>query len=380
VCAGIARTYGIDVVLVRVLFVIAGIAWIGVPIYIVAWIVLPGDNSTGEPTEPRDLGLLAALILIAIGALIFAHQVLPHSWTNGGGFIAPLFLIGGGVAILVLRRPVEDDEPVDDRDDAPHDAAYAPPGGAAAFVPAGRAEAPTVEALELEPDDDVPPTAWTQTQPWATIRDERRRQRREWRAQRPRPFLTPLTLSVLLIGAGIASFLQATGLLEVNIAIVLAIGTCIVGAALLVSAWVGRARGLIAIGLLLALATGIATTLDVPLSGGWGAHTYTPVTAADLQPRYELGAGSLRLDLTHTALGVADQTVNAQVGAGELHVLLPPDQHVVIDSHVGAGDIDVLGSNESGWDVDKHDETGVGLPGTLHLVLRVGAGHVWVTA
>ncbi len=375
VCAGIARTYGIDVIVVRVLFVIAGIAWIGIPIYLVAWIALPADSGPGEPTEPRDLGFIAAMALIAIGALIFAHQVLPHSWTNGGGLVAPLFLIGGGVAILVLRRPADDDEDTDGGDGD-----HEPPLGAPPTEPAAFAEAPTTETPELEPDDDVPPTAWTQTAPWATIRDERRRQRREWRAQRPRPFLTPLTLSVLLIGAGIASFLQATGWLDVNLAVVLAIGTCLVGAALIASAWVGRARGLIAIGLLLAVAAGIATTIDVPLSGGFGAHTYAPVSSADLQSHYKVGAGSLRLDLTHTALGVADYTVNAQVGAGELNVLLPPNQHVVIDSHVGAGDIDVLGSNENGWDVDKHDETGVGLPGTLHLILRVGAGHIAVTA
>jgi phage shock protein PspC (stress-responsive transcriptional regulator) len=382
VCAGIARTYGIDVVLVRVLFIIAGIAWIGIPIYIVAWIALPADSGPNEPTEPRDLGLIAALGLIGIGALIFVHQVLPHSWTNGGGLIAPLLLIGGGAAILVLRRPVDDDEDgEDDRDNddelPPAAAAPAPP---ATVSPADHADTLTLETPELEPDDDVPPTAWTQTQPWASIRDERRRQRREMRAQRPRPFLTPLTLSVLLIGAGIASFLQATGLLNINLAIVFAIGTCIVGAALIASAWVGRARGLIAIGLLLAVAAGITTTLDVPLSGGFGAHTYTPATAAELQSHYKVGAGSLRLDLTHTALGIADYTVNAQVGAGELNVLLPPDQHVVIDSHVGAGDLDILGSNDNGWDVDKHGETGIGLPGTLHLILRVGAGHIQVTA
>src|SRR5262249_4367966 len=125
---------------------------------------------------------------------------------------------------------------------------------------------------------------------------------------------------------------------------------------------------------------GVATTIDVPLTGGFGSHTYTPASSDDLQSHYKLGAGSLRLDLTHTLLGTTSYTVNAQVGAGELHVLLPPNEHVIIDSHVGAGDIDVLGTNENGWDVDKHDETGVGLPGTLTLVLRVGAGHVWVTA
>ena len=40
VAAGIARTYGIDVSLVRVLWVIAGVFWIGIPAYVVAWIAI----------------------------------------------------------------------------------------------------------------------------------------------------------------------------------------------------------------------------------------------------------------------------------------------------------------------------------------------------
>ena len=279
VCAGIARTYGIDVIVVRVLFIIAGIAWIGIPIYVVAWIAIPADNSTGEATEPRDLGFMAALLLIGIGALIFAHEVLPDSWTNGGGLIAPLFLIGGGVAILALRRPVDEDEEdgENEREDGPDYGPAVPLPPAASPI---ASDAPTIEAPELEPDDDVPTTAWTQTGPWMTMRDERRKQRREWRAQRPRPFLTPLTLSVLLIGAGIASLLQATGALDVNLAVVLAIGTCIVGVALIASAWAGRAYGLVPIGILLALTAGVATIVDVPLTGGFGPRTYTPATGA----------------------------------------------------------------------------------------------------
>ena len=78
----------------------------------------------------------------------------------------------------------------------------------------------------------------------APARTQRRAARRERRAQRPRSFLTPLTLSVLLIGAGVAFLLQAAGALDVNLTVALAIGTCVVGAALVVSAFAGRATAL----------------------------------------------------------------------------------------------------------------------------------------
>src|SRR5262249_51343552 len=120
-------------------------------------------------------------------------------------------------------------------------AAAASPGAAAQ-----PADDPTIEAAAITappPDDthptqptSLPPTAWTQTAPWPSTgaRTQRRDARRERRAQRPRSFLTPLTLSVLLIGAGVTFLLQATGALDVNLTVALAIGTCVVGAALVV--------------------------------------------------------------------------------------------------------------------------------------------------
>src|SRR5262249_25200242 len=38
VAAGIARTYGVDVVLVRGIWVIAAVFWVGIPAYVIAWI------------------------------------------------------------------------------------------------------------------------------------------------------------------------------------------------------------------------------------------------------------------------------------------------------------------------------------------------------
>jgi phage shock protein PspC (stress-responsive transcriptional regulator) len=389
VCAGIARTYGIDVVLVRVLFVIAAIAWVGLPVYLVLWIALPARGERPDDiAEPRDMGMLLALILIGIGALIFVRHVLPHSWTNGGGFFAPLLLIGAGVAILVLRRPgIETDEDDENDDTIADDASPVGPQTATTPDASGAADEPTspsaptapTSVLDLAPDDDVPPTAWSQNRPWAHWRTTRRDHRREWRARRPRPFLGPLTFSVLLIGAGVASLLEATGAVDVNLAIVLAIGTCIVGAALVVSAWVGRARGLILLGVLLACAAGVATIVDVPFTGGFGERTYTPLLVRDVQPRYKLGAGTLRLDLSRANLEAATLEVRAQLGAGDMQVTIPPNVRLEIDAHAGAGEVDLLGHVEHGVDVDTQQHlAGVTGDGVLHLILRVGAGHIEV--
>ena len=63
VAAGVAETYGLDVTLVRVLWVIAGVLWIGVPAYIVAWIAIAPARGPLERTgRSRDTGMLVGLL------------------------------------------------------------------------------------------------------------------------------------------------------------------------------------------------------------------------------------------------------------------------------------------------------------------------------
>ena len=106
VCAGIAETYDIDVTLVRILWVIAGIV---VDRHPGLHRRLDRPARTGRARllddHPRDIGLIAGLALVGIGAFIAVHQLVPH-WWHGGELLAALLLIGGGIAILVMRRPV----------------------------------------------------------------------------------------------------------------------------------------------------------------------------------------------------------------------------------------------------------------------------------
>jgi phage shock protein PspC (stress-responsive transcriptional regulator)/predicted membrane protein len=387
VAAGVARSLGVHVTIVRIVFVVAAFAWIGIPAYIVAWIAIPPDDGSGEytETEPRDIGMIVALGLIGLGALIFVQQIIPGSWHTGGRFIGPLLLIAGGVAILVLRRPgahantradesQASEEPSDALTDAPSDEPIA--------------DAETVGA-------DVPASAWTQTAPWATVQRERREQRRARRAQRPKPFITPITLSVLLIGAGVTFLLNAADVISVNLAVVFATGTLIVAAALLVSTWFGRAYGLIAVGVILALLTGAAATIDVPLRGGIGERIEQPATVSDVAATYQHGIGRLVIDLRNTqGLAGAERTITARLGIGQLEVIVPRGSVLSVQAHVGAGAIDVFDRQRHGWDVTyvvrawTIDQLGIpsgtAIPPPnaprLHLDLRVGAGHIRVAS
>ena len=86
--------------------------------------------------------------------------------------------------------------------------------------------------------------------------------------------------------------------------------------ALVVSAWFGRAHGLIPIGLLLLLVTLPAAAIDVPVSGGIGNRHYFPVTRADLKSDYEHGIGRL---VASIALHAADVESFVQLPAVGAH-------------------------------------------------------------
>ena len=107
VAAGIARTYGWDVTLVRLAFVVAALVGVGVPAYVVAWVVIPPDPDDGAEVEPRERGALVGLVLLGIGVLWLGGRIFP----SGGDVVRlawPLALVAGGIAVLVLRSGSSD--------------------------------------------------------------------------------------------------------------------------------------------------------------------------------------------------------------------------------------------------------------------------------
>jgi phage shock protein PspC (stress-responsive transcriptional regulator) len=105
VAAAIARRYDIDPVLVRVGFAVSAVYGIGIALYLVCWMLLPGAEKddpldgagprTGtKPTHPAMLVLLAVLLLATGG--IF--------WGGHGGFVLPVLAVGGLLFLLHRSR------------------------------------------------------------------------------------------------------------------------------------------------------------------------------------------------------------------------------------------------------------------------------------
>ena len=153
------------------------------------------------------------------------------------------------------------------------------------------------------------------------------------------------------------------------------------GVVLAVAAFAGGARWLIVPALLLAAIVGFLRAADVHLRGGWGDRDVAVASVADLQDRYDLSAGRLRIDLRDLQLAPGEsQSLRARVGMGDLVIRVPQGVTVDADARSGAGQVELFGRQSDGLDVTRssaHDD-GSGAAGTLHLDADVGLGRVVV--
>ena len=93
---------------------------------------------------------------------------------------------------------------------------------------------------------------------------------------------------------------------------------------------------------LLGVCAALMLSAGVRLQGGFGNETVTPGGANALAPAYRRAIGNLTLNLTALPARTALLTINASVGIGDLHVIVPAGARVRATIHVGRGSVQVL--------------------------------------
>jgi len=393
VATGMADAFHVDVVVMRVIWVVVALAsfGVGVAAYAICWLVFPSDQHPAPLAalrhdhngfRVRNAGYIVGLALLGLGLIIAFGEVL-RPFRHGGSVVWATLLIAAGVAVLALHHPDADRDaslapsssstPGAVSGTVEHELAVDPNAGPPSLVvPWDTPTAPPTAPTATTPAPPIPPSAWTQSAPWPVAPPPR------VRPPRPRAFLTPLTCSVLLIGVGVVTLLDDSGTTHLTAAEILAGALCLVGLALVLSAWFGRARGLVPLGIVLLIATLPAATIDVPLTGGTGNREYLPTSRVELRSTYQMGIGRLDVDLRDVPLAGRTTRLRAQLGIGNLVVDVPSTVRVVVSAHAGAGAVLLFGGDEGGWPAQQ-TRTVVGTgAGELDLDLRVGAGAVQV--
>lgn len=111
---------------------------------------------------------------------------------------------------------------------------------------------------------------------------------------------------------------------------------------------------------------------NVSLSDGVGDHYYAPEAVAAVQPSYDLGVGTLRLDLTGIGPVTKPLHVKAKVGVGNLSITVPRGVDVRVDARAKVGDVHALSQHDDGRNAAVHAGSG----GTLQIQASVGAGKI----
>lgn len=332
VCAALGRYTGTDPVLWRVtVAVLAVFGGAGLVLYVLGWLLIP---KVGEPESwaernlrDPDRGLsVVGIVLLVITAVLVLGLV-----DEGPGL--GVLLVAGAIAYLVMRERKE-------RPPAAMTYGPAPAGG------------PIPDPSTYAPVPPPPP--------------------------RPRSPLGGITLSLAAVVAGVLLAVRESGADELTVPRILAITLLVLGAGLLVGTVWGRARWLIAPGLVVALALAVTSAAGATgIGDGLGERTWRAADGGD----YSLGAGQATLDLRGLR-GAESARVEASLGFGQLVVLVPTGMSVRIDSSVGLGEITAqdadLDTSARGGGREEQFVVGSADDVTVELDLEVGMGQIEV--
>jgi phage shock protein PspC (stress-responsive transcriptional regulator) len=343
VAGGLARHFDVDPTIIRVLFVVTSFfGGAGVLAYVALWLLVPDE---ADEHAAINLGGDARRTVIIVVAGVAVLVLLGNAWGGAwSGFWHFPWIVVALVLLAVLlatrrHRPL-DNRPLDNR---------ATDAGLPADPQAGPDDATMVVPV-------APP------------------------ARRPRRtglvWFWP-TLALIAIGLGTLAVVGAGHHLPPGSYAALALA--IIGAALVAGAFVGRAGGLIALGVLTAIVLAVTTVVgQIGFDGHARDISPTPATAAAVQPSYSANAGRIRLDLSQVADPAAldGRTVDVSVNAGDIEVVVPRGVDVAVNADIRfVGGIHVDGESRTGGSPSLHTLL-AGAPGAPHLTLdlheRVG--------
>lgn len=387
VAAGIGNRYGVDPVLVRVIFIVAAIfGGFGAFLYVLGWLLLPEEGDSASPAEAlfgrgrssTSSGLTVFLLIMLFPTGSWALGGLDYS---SGGSVLMFGLIAFGLYRLHATRG---------RQNRP--ARVAPPASSSA--PAAFSARPSTSDAEGSDDATVESVVDSQAPGWDPLAADPL----AWDlpsadptpapvpasappARRPRSKVAPVTVGLAILTAAVGTVLTLSGVPWFSIPHVIGMTLGVLGLGLVISAFAGGGRGLVWLAVPLAGAGVLLTSApmdDLP-GGGMGAISDTPRSAAAVDSIYESTMGSIDVDLTEIKDGRDEhQHVTAESGMGSVKFVVPADADVTYTCSTSMGSVDCLGDSSGG--TRKHlSDTDYGVDGkggqrfSLDLSSRMGS-------
>lgn len=215
---------------------------------------------------------------------------------------------------------------------------------------------------------------------------------------RRRSLLTRVTLGLALVTVGVLWSLRVADVLDVNLGWgkILSAALLVIGLGVLVGSVIGRARPLVVAGVVL-LPIVVLSQVVSPWADGrainlpglfaedgdgrvGGAVHEAPTRVDQVAVSYEMGIGSVRLDLRDLDLNGDSVATTIESGVGEVRVFVPEDAEVSVQAESGIGEVDLFDrERSSGFGAERHAIHSPDDPvGRIDLDLSVGIGSIQV--
>ncbi|MFF0815542.1 PspC domain-containing protein [Rhodococcus sp. NPDC003318] len=386
VAAGIGYRYDIDPVLVRVAFVVSTLfGGAGIVLYLACWLLLPRAGDPASAAESlvgrgRSSESATKTIVLVVAFLIALSTLGPLGVDFGGSGLISLALMLGGLWLLFQRRPQPPAAPagadpwfgltppatgvpgvfpptytlpgVFTTLPKTYEPTQTPPTDAMppATAPPATGESPTTgdvftPTVPGSSDTTTPPTwdplgvapfAWDLPEPTPVAPPAP--------PARPKSRLTSVVLGLAIL-ASVAAWAigNATDWTWMTPGRIGAVGLAVIGAGLIVGAFLRRGYGLLVVTGPLAGFVVLASLIG-PVdwsSQNVGSRTWEPATAAAIAPEYSSQLGEFTLDLRRVTL-TEDKTVTVSSGVGKFTVLVPENMNVVNHCSVSVGETHCL--------------------------------------
>jgi phage shock protein PspC (stress-responsive transcriptional regulator) len=350
VATGIALRFQIDPVIVRIAFVALVLSGgVGIPLYLAGWLLLPEEGDTVSPLESlisKGHSSMSQAQTVLLGFLMFPALAFT---LGSGGFQVVATLAAAIACIYLLQKNRGHLQPAAALADPP---AVPPVPGAPAWDPLGAA-----------------PFAWDLPEPSPKPQPPAPRPPRG-----PRIGLATLGVATLVIaGSAIAGVWSPWFTIPHVIGLVIAV----LAAGLLIGSFAGGGRGLIWLLVPLSVVGFGMTTITFDGPNDFGELKPTPKTLAEVQDRYQISVGSVRLDLRELPDSGSVKTA-VEADLGELVVHVPKNADVTFKCEAsGIGELNCLGKQEEGSTAqvsgtDLGDDGEGGLKIDLDVLANVG--------
>ena len=368
VAGGLGRHLDVDPTVLRVLFVVAAFfGGAGVLLYGALWLLVPEDGRDSAAITTRDDTRRVLLIVIGVVAVLILLGNAWGNWWFGPGWPIGLAAVAAVLYLVGRDRNRTASQPTY----TPYAQAGYPPSPTAATsgTPGGTVTAPAPQTgAGAEPPigamPPAPPRPGWSPPPYV--------------APPPRPRRQGLvlfwpTLALVAIALGLLGLYDNAGNTVVDAAYP-ALALTVTGVMLVVGAFVGRPGGLILIGIVSAIAMGIASA-----TGGFEDAkrlNYSPASSSDVRNLYAFQNAELSLDLSRISDPESLDTIRVKGGAGRIEVILPRTVIVDVDADIKVVGGYSIGDSDGGGFQQSPSATFGGSPGDpivhLDLDLRVG--------